>query len=147
MRSAAQFKYYALDAFDALEGRDPPSLRDHNETKEIAARERWFALFDAYGTHYVQDLTVGGKVIYSRYVDTTKKSSASKLGIKGSAALGVKTMSFSMQMKASTAMNSQSGNSSAQEYGGSSINVMGGTHLPRRAPRCTLVHERLSSHE
>lgn len=65
-------------------------------------------------------------MIYSRYVDTTKESSKKKLGITGSAALGVKSMSFGIQMKVSTAMQAESSSTSAQEFGGSTINVMGG---------------------
>ena len=45
-----------------------------------SARQLWLRLFRSYGTHYVDQLVLGGKMIFSKYINTTSVSAAKKAG-------------------------------------------------------------------
>lgn len=64
-----QFLVTALDALAALEGHGAHDFATQQGVSDSAvfdAREAWFKLFRAFGTHYVTSLNVGGKIIYTR---------------------------------------------------------------------------------
>ena len=60
-----QFVEAARDAIKALGGVSPEKL---SKAQRAEAMRVWFKMFKTYGTHFITELTVGGKVIYSRYV-------------------------------------------------------------------------------
>lgn len=118
-----QFLNKAADALVALDGKSPKAM---SEQELSDAMVPWFDLFNVYGTHFITELDVGGKVIYDRYVTQSKmreqQSSDWNVGVSG----GGKSISFEMQASFSMAMASQSSSESAKEFGGSKMSVMGG---------------------
>ena len=70
----------AVDAFHSLQGRDPKELAEYmeqvNDESDAEtqifrlAQQKRFDLFSAFGTHYLTDLVVGGKAIFTRTIDT-----------------------------------------------------------------------------
>ena len=48
-----------LDALGSLHGTPPDHLKGTASSK---ARAKWFDLFSNFGTHYIKELIVGGKV-------------------------------------------------------------------------------------
>ena len=47
-------------------------------------------LFRSYGTHYVDQLVLGGKMIFSKYIDQQAVNKAKKDGVQVAAAAGQK---------------------------------------------------------
>ena len=56
-----QFLTTAIRAVDALGDERP---KDMDAVQWETARVAWFELFTAFGTHYIKELTVGGKVVH-----------------------------------------------------------------------------------
>ena len=46
------------------------------------ARQLWMKLFRSYGTHYVDQLVLGGKMIFSKYIDEEAVNKAKKAGVQ-----------------------------------------------------------------
>lgn len=124
-----QFVEAALIAFRALEGNDPKNLNP-SDPRLTGATKKWHHLFNTFGTHYITKLQTGGKVIYTRYVDKTSAKSQQTIGRTTSTGQGgnanIEAISVKSKMSVSTAFNSMSGSESAEEFGGSQINIMGG---------------------
>jgi hypothetical protein len=102
------------------------SLKTLLGSDEAKAREKWFALFRTYGTHYVTELTSGGKTIHTKFV---KKEAVKKAaGMDASADVSVAGSGFGFQAKAalSVALNKQATGESSSETSGEQIVVIGG---------------------
>ena len=55
----ALYYWQALDALGTLNGFEPQRLKGAAYAK---ARAKWFELFSNFGTHFIKELVVGGKV-------------------------------------------------------------------------------------
>ena len=86
-----------------------------------------FELFRTFGTHTIQHLTVGGKVIYTRYLSTEQLSARLSDNVKASVNAGVRTISVEAGIEASFSLSRDSSNQSSSTTSGSQINVMGGS--------------------
>lgn len=89
----------------------PPGLPDEND-KALSrlyqeVQDAWFALFRAFGTHYVSDLTVGGKVIYSKFMSKDQVSNFTSDDKKAGLSAAVKTISVEASAKISMALSSK----------------------------------------
>lgn len=120
---APPFVEAAIAAIKVLDGKLPDEMAQDEREK---ATVPWFELFNEYGTHFIIDLTVGGKVIYTRYVTQSSMQSLTTTSITASMSASGKTMSVEAGIEASVALASSQGRESASKMGGSQINIMGG---------------------
>jgi hypothetical protein len=90
------------------------------------AREVWFELFRVYGTHFVTQLTLGGKMIYTKFV--SKEAVAEAAGLDANADLSVagKYGGFKAAAKISMAYARQDSSQDSSEASKERVTIMGG---------------------
>ena len=118
-----QFAEMALEALEGLDGRDPGQM---SSKRALESRQLWFNLFGVYGTHFITELVLGGKVIYTKFIKSeaveTQTSSESNTNVEAEAG----GWGFSMKMAVSMEQSNDESSKKSEETGGSKITVMGG---------------------
>ena len=65
----------------------PPFCQKYKDSAHNA-RQLWMKLFRSYGTHYVDQLVLGGTMIFSKYIDKKAVNEAKKKGVQVATATG-----------------------------------------------------------
>ena len=127
-----QFKEAALKAFHMLqEGfkcKAPQMLskEDIGSRLGLAIRNKWLNLFEVYGTHFVTELTLGGKCIYSRYIKKEAIQKKKSQDVSADVSASGKSLTASVSASISMDLSRSSSSQASSEVGGSSIIVIGG---------------------
>ena len=58
----------ASDGIDLLQCRKPEEELEVDEEVYKKARTHFIEMFRVYGTHYISEVTLGGKVMFSKYI-------------------------------------------------------------------------------
>lgn len=86
----------------------------------------WFTVFDTFGTHFLDSVDLGGKMIYEATIDESSQETMKESGVSVKAEVEASAFGFSGGASTSVNSNSKSSNSNSNSNINSVVKVFGG---------------------